>query len=398
MLNAGSSGFTNKKILGIIAEYNPFHFGHEYQLQALRKKVDADIVIVLMSGNVVQRGEYAVVDKWARADAALSSVADLVIEAPIFASLQSADYFAAHNVRLLHALGVDVLGFGTESADEQELLAYVSWHKNNIEAINKEVKHNLSKGFSYPASYQLALDKLKPPVSFDTTSPNHLLGIQYVAYNETLDSKMDIVTMPRIENWNGIEVLSGSQIRQSLDKSKEMDSVPKVMARKLIQNPHMNWQKAYPYLKFRLAQHTPESLKEIWGIKEGIENLILRVYKDSKSYDELISSLVSKRWSKASIQRILMAIVLDFNKTTWEQMGQLFENTPSVQLLGFTNEGREYLNQIKHSSSINIISNMNQSTADYFKGNLRADSILEIIQAGKLTEQNFPKYPIVKRK
>lgn len=64
MLNAGSSGFTNKKILGIIAEYNPFHFGHEYQLQALRKKVDADIVIVLMSGNVVQRGEYAVVDKW----------------------------------------------------------------------------------------------------------------------------------------------------------------------------------------------------------------------------------------------------------------------------------------------------------------------------------------------
>lgn len=331
MLNAGSSGFTNKKILGIIAEYNPFHFGHEYQLQALRKKVDADIVIVLMSGNVVQRGEYAVVDKWARADAALSSGADLVIEAPIFASLQSADYFAAHNVRLLHALGVDVLGFGTESADEQELLAYVSWHKNNIEAINKEVKHNLSKGFSYPASYQLALDKLKPPVSFDTTSPNHLLGIQYVAYNETLDSKMDIVTMPRIENWNGIEVLSGSQIRQSLDKSKEMDSVPEVMARKLIQNPHMNWQKAYPYLKFRLAQHTPESLKEIWGIKEGIENLILRVYKDSKSYDELISSLVSKRWSKASIQRILMAIVLDFNKTTWEQMGQLFENTPSVQ-------------------------------------------------------------------
>lgn len=398
MLNAGSSEYTNKKVLGIITEYNPFHFGHEYQLHALREKVQADVIIVLMSGNVVQRGEYAIASKWARAEAALSSGADLVLEAPLVASLQSADYFAAHNVRILHELGVDVLGFGTETANESDLLTYAHWHANQIEAIDMSVKQYLAEGFSYPASYQKALDDLNPPVNFDTTSPNHLLGIQYVAYNETLEQKLDFVTLPRVENWKGVDVLSGSQIRQALEQEFDHSVVPQVMADQLEQSSLMNWNHAFPFLKFRLAQHTPDTLQEIWGVREGIENLILRVYKASKSYDELISNLVSKRWSKASIQRILMAVLLDITVNVWQQMMADFRKEPTVQLLGFTDAGRSYLNQIKNQTSVNIISNINQSTADQFRGNLRADGILEIIQAGTLTEQNFTKYPIVKRK
>ncbi|MBG9988627.1 nucleotidyltransferase family protein [Aerococcaceae bacterium DSM 111176] len=398
MLNVGSSEFTSKKVLGIITEYNPFHFGHEYQLHALREKAQADVIIVLMSGNVVQRGEYAITSKWARAEAALSSGADLVLEAPLVASLQSADYFAAHNVRILHELDVNILGFGTETANESDLLNYVHWHNEQREAIDNAVKRHLAEGFSYPASYQKALDSLNPPGNFDTTSPNHLLGIQYVAYNETLDQKLDIVTLPRAKNWKDVEILSGSQIRQALELEFDKSVVPEVMASQLEPSTLMNWNHAFPFLKFRLAQHTPDTLQKIWGVREGIENLILRVYKASKSYDELISNLVSKRWSKASIQRILMAVLLDFQSDNWQQMMSEFRDEPTVQILGFTDAGRSYLNHIKNQTSVNIISNINQSTADRFQGNLRADAILEIIQAGKLTEQNFTKYPIVKIK
>lgn len=397
MLNVGSSELKNKRILGIIAEYNPFHFGHAYQLQTLREKVAADVVVVLMSGNVVQRGEFAIIDKWARAEAAMELGADLVLESPIFASLQSADYFASHHVQILSDLKVDVFGFGTESADEASILEYLQWHQNNLEAINQEIQGHLAMGLSYPASYQGAIDALAPTLNFDTTSPNHLLGIQYVAYNQTLETPMDFVTLPRIYQWQGNDVHSGSDIRKCIDTNgNDTHLVPEAMARQLKNATLMNWSKAYPYLRYRLAQHTPQSLNQIRGVREGLEFLILRAAKETKDYNGLISRLVSKRWSKASIQRILMAILLDFTTDVWQQLQTNYNQQRSVQVLGFNQAGREHLNEIKHKTSLNMISNMNQKTALLFQGNLRADEILEVIQAGRIAEQNFTKFPIVK--
>ena len=149
------------KVVGIITEYNPFHHGHHYQIQAARQATQADIIVVLMSGNVVQRGEFAILDKWQRAQLAMHYGADLVLELPLLASLQSADYFAKTGVELLAAVGCDTLVFGTETATQTDLDIYVTWLGKNDAALQKQLQNYLPQGFSYAAAMQLAMKAIR---------------------------------------------------------------------------------------------------------------------------------------------------------------------------------------------------------------------------------------------
>lgn len=275
MRKDGFSELKNKPIvLGIIAEYNPFHYGHAYQLQALREITRAQTVIVLMSGNVVQRGEFALVDKWKRAEAALKSGADLVLEAPIVASLQGADFFAKYNVQLIKQCVVTTLGFGTETASTEELKEFLDWQNIHKNAIDRYIKEALQEGLSYAASYHFAIHQLENVPTFDISSPNHMLAVQYIKANKESLNQMDIVALPRLNSQDGQIIHSGSEIRQKLKKEeKPQELVPQSMAQLLEESYLMDWDHAYPFLRYRLAQHQPESLRHIWGMREGIEHL-----------------------------------------------------------------------------------------------------------------------------
>lgn len=367
-------------IVGIIAEYNPFHHGHAYQLQQIKAQLDVECVIVLMSGNVVQRGEFAIVDKWTRSQVALASGADVVVESPLFVSVQSADYFAKYSVALLAELGCDTLVFGTETATIEALNQYVDWLECHETTLQQDIQVALSQGVGYPKAYAMALAKHHSPATFDTSSPNHLLAIQYMRANRQLKKPMDVHTICRIQG-----VLSGSQVRHKwYANALTMDELPTAMYEKLRQTPTVQWQDYWQLLKYQLSVSTPSSLRHIVGVSEGIEHRLIRVATQSSSFDECVSQLVSKRWTKARVQRLLMMVLLQVRQDEWAMPNVL-------RLLALSSQGCQFVRQYQGERL--LVANFKREDYKEYAMTLRADNVYQ--QAfSSISEQNQARIPI----
>lgn len=400
------------KVVGIITEYNPFHHGHHFQLQAAKQETNADVLVVLMSGNVVQRGEFSILDKWQRSQLAIRYGADLVLELPLLASLQSADYFAKMGVELLAKVGCDTLVFGTETATQQQLQAHVDWLEANESSLQHTIQTILKQGFSYAAAMQMAIDQLRNLENnefnqndFSPMSPNHLLGIQYLKANKALDHPMDSLTLTRIQSVDEVgkaicfdtkpsEIKSGSQIRQLWRQGAlTSESVPSGTFEQLNSGQSVEWEDYWLLLKYRLTSHRPESLRNIFGIKEGLEYLLLKNLIRATDFKSYRQSLISKRWTMASVQRILMAILLDIQKQEWEIYRNDFSDSPLLRILGYNQFGRLLLKDLKKKPDIELFSNYTQKYKSRYDLMLRADQILAINPRVTISEQNFSRYP-----
>lgn len=402
------------KVVGIITEYNPFHHGHHYQIQAARQATQADIIVVLMSGNVVQRGEFAILDKWQRAQLAMHYGADLVLELPLLASLQSADYFAKTGVELLAAVGCDTLVFGTETATQADLDVYVTWLGKNDAALQKQLQNYLPQGFSYAAAMQLAIDDLRSndegdtlkELSFNPTSPNHLLGIQYVKANQSLEKAMEIVTIPRLTSEDEltstiefdsqqVNIKSGSQIRQLWWQNQlSEENVPLATYEALNSQASVQWADYWPLLKYRLTCHRPESLRLIFGVKEGFEHLLLQKIDQATDFTAFRQSLISKRWTQSSVQRVLLAVLLDIHTEEWETYRHSIEEHPLVRVLAYRTSGRNLLKLLKQNPALEMFSNYTQKHQKRYEMVLRADRVFALNPRVELVEQNYSAYPI----
>lgn len=401
------------KVVGIITEYNPFHHGHHYQLQKAKHMTQADVLVVLMSGNVVQRGEFAVLDKWQRAQLAIQYGADLVLELPLLASLQSADYFAKTGVELLASIGCETIVFGTESAMVDELEAHVHWLQANDTALQLAIQPYLKEGYSYAAAMQLAIDELKlqekaleQELSFNPTSPNHMLAIQYIKANQSLNEPMSILAIPRLATAQTAEVeiqfdsqkaqiQSGSQIRQLWqDKQLTPDALPKGTYEALYKSDTVHWEDYWTLLKYQLTCHRPETLRRVFGVKEGLEHLLLKAVDGAESFLAYRQALISKRWTQASIQRVLLAILLNIQVEEWETYRTKIEAQPLLRILAYKPSGRELLKQAKKTSQVELFSNYVKKYQERYDLVLRADRILAINSRVNVTEQNYSRYPI----
>ena len=237
------------KTIGIVAEYNPFHNGHLYQLQASRQQAGAECAVVVMSGNYTQRGEPAIVDKWARAEMALHSGADLVIELPVAYAMGSAEYFAYGAVKLLDSLGaIDMICFGSEAGSIDNLSAAARILADEPENYRSYLKEFLSEGISFPAARQKAISLYaksiygKDHLSSLLKSPNNILGIEYLKALLRLKSNIIPMTIERIgSNYNSAELSgnmsSATSIRKILndngwDNARELlaNTIPKCSA------------------------------------------------------------------------------------------------------------------------------------------------------------------------
>lgn len=402
------------KVVGIITEYNPFHHGHHYQLQAAKQATQADVLVVIMSGNVVQRGEFAVLDKWQRGELAVRYGADLVLELPLLASLQSADYFARMGVELLASIGCETLVFGTESATTDALEAHVTWLNDNETHLQPVIQSYLAQGFSYAAAMQMALDELSRQQAtealdnwdFDPSSPNHLLGIQYIKANRQLTKPMEIVTIPRLHSLTpseaGIQLdsqvdtlYSGSQIRQLWQRNELKPTfLPQGSYEELLAGRSVNWEDYWPLLKYQLTCHRPETLSQIFGVKEGLEHLLLKQLDKANSLAQYRQALLSKRWTQASIQRILLAILLNIQADEWETYRANFEKQPLLRILAYQSTGQQFLKQVKLDKQVELFSNYKQSYQNRYQLVLRADQILALNPRVTIPEQNYSRYPI----
>ena len=355
------------KIAAIICEYNPFHNGHEYHIMQTKNITGADLLIALMSGNYVQRGTPAIMDKKIRANAALLCGADLVIELPLFCACGSAPDFAFGAVSLLHSLGVvDYLSFGSECQDINKLEAIASFLIKYEDKIESGTKELMSLGHSYPKAKELYLSAHIEDSSLIEIlkEPNNILAIEYLKALIRLDSCITPVCIGRNTSSHHDTNLtpcisSATSIRSALEKgniNSMFSRVPSTVHN--LYNDH--YLKDFPVTSndFSMLLHSAliscQDLSQISGISKDFNDRILKVIRFDQSFEQLINSCKSKNITWSKISRNLLHIILGITK---EQVlvAQKYNFAPYYQILGFKRSSSFLISDIKNSTTLPMV-------------------------------------------
>jgi len=337
------------KAIGIIAEYNPFHNGHLYQIKKVKEKYPEYAIIAVMSGNFTERGEVAIMDKWKRTEIALKHGIDLVIELPYPFATQSADFFSEGAITLLENLKVEKVIFGSESNHIENLEIIAKTQLEN-EDFDKLVKIYSKLGKNYPTALSCALEDL---IGKKIDTPNDLLGVSYIKTILKNNYQIKAETIQRTNDYHEKElqetISSATSIREAL---KNNNSVKNQVPEDTLDYYHtLHYQKDYfDLLKYKIL--TDEDLSRYQTVEEGIEGLLKKEINHSNSYEELIKNIKSKRYTYNKISRMLLHILCNFTKEKAKQ----FQNITYIRILGLNDKGRAYLNQVKKDTSLPIIS------------------------------------------
>jgi predicted nucleotidyltransferase len=360
------------KAVGVIVEYNPFHNGHAYHLQAAKQKAQADLAIAVMSGNFLQRGEPALVSKWFRTKMALQNGVDIVLELPYQFATQKAETFSNGAVSILDAIGCHSLCFGSESGDISSFLQTVDYLDKHKEHFDKSVKMNIKSGVSYPKALSLSFQSLSSPENvLSLDKPNNILGFHYVKSIIQQKSSIIPLTVKRKnanyhdEHFATETIASATSIRKALFANKEEkvsieQYVPAVTSTLLkeylaVYGHFHEWENYWDYLRFRLLQMSPEELREIYEVEEGIEHRLLSAVLDSTNFNEFMQKIKTKRYTWTRLQRICVHILTNTKKDDIKNMP---ETASYLRLLGMTKKGKEYLNQYKSHFALPLVSKL----------------------------------------
>ena len=379
-----------QRIIGIITEYNPFHNGHLYQIQQVKKQFPDAPLVIAMSGNFLQRGEPAIIDKWHRAAECLSNGADLVMELPLMAAVQPADRFAYYGVWTLAQMGVTDLFFGAEHAtfdfmhDAQKAM---------------EITGNFNKYHeSFAKTYQQVITE---KVGHQVDQPNDLLGLAYAKANLKLKAGISLHPIQRKNaNYHDIElndagtIASASAIREALHhQNQDFEKfVPHQTAQDLKAQSLVSWDDFWIHLKMELLTHSPQELEKIYGMAEGIQYRMIAMVQRSEfagDFDSWIKAVKSKRFTYTRLSRLATMTLLHI---TWDDVAS-FEAQPYLRVLGFSKKGQAVLHAAKKNCDHPIITNVSQ---DEKKGILRIDYRAgKVYQAVCGNEQDLKHAPIM---
>lgn len=360
------------KAVGIIAEYNPFHNGHAYHLQEAKRVTGADVAVVVMSGNFVQRGEPAILDKWERTKLALHNGADLMVELPVFDAVQPGHLFAQGAVQILAALGVHDLVFGSELPD----VDFMDFAKKAA-AIESEGQFT-DRTQTFASAYAAQLEE---KTGFKLEDPNDILAFSYAKAVLASDVEMDLHPIARKQAAyhdqlidEAQDIASASSIRLALHKGK-WEKVEKVVPadtlKALKEKPtSLGFEKPFfDLLRYRLLTDTVGQLGQVYQMAEGLEYRLVGVAtakEAPQSYQSFIRAVKSKRYTFARMQRTMLYTLLNIKV---DQMQAAMADS-YIRLLGFTDEGQAYLSEVKRRARLPIISRVDQGLA---KANLRLD-------------------------
>lgn len=351
----------------IIAEFNPFHNGHKYLFEQAKKITNADYLIVVMSGNFVQRGEPAIMDKYLRSEIALQAGADLVLELPVCYATASAEYFAYGGVKLLNSLGfVDYLCFGSESGDLTDIQKAASLLVNEPTDFKNALTEAIKAGNSYPSARKLALATYFSDTSF-LDSPNNILALEYCKALLTLNSTIKPITVKRAGSGYHEEALSTNEsfvsatalrgVLTKEDSSALSDYMPAYGA-SLLQT---HFQKRYPItlsdfdsmMQYKLMME--DDFTKYLDVTPDLHDKICKQrsqYKDAKSFNNLLKS---KDLTYTRVSRMLCHILLDIKKKDFEAIKEL--NTPPyAYMLALNSKANELTSIIKSNSKLTLIS------------------------------------------
>lgn len=352
-------------LLGIIAEYNPFHNGHAYQLAQAKKRSQCDAAVVIMSGHFTQRGEPALFNKWQRAEMALQGGADLILELPVAYSVRSAYYFALGGVLSLAAAGVQTLAFGSECADLASLSAIAELLAAEPISYRQLLTQFLEQGLSYPQAQQSALNALLPKTGHLFAQPNNLLAIHYLQIIRQYHLSMKPLAIMRQRALHGEQLApenslfaSGTAIRHLLLEQNDAwrsyvpSSTETLISRALLQGYHpVTLEHFSQPLLTLLRRDTAQSLTCYPEIREGLEHLLWREAQNASNLSALCHAVKSKRYTYTRLQRLLCALLLNL---TTESL-QCAAIPAYLRVLGFNATGRRVLKQLKSTAALPVI-------------------------------------------
>lgn len=373
-----------KSSVGIVVEYNPFHNGHKYH--CLRAKEHGDIVIAVMSGDYVQRGEPAFIDRWSRAELALKNGIDIVVELPVFYSTQSAEIFARGAVGILNLLNVERIVFGSETGDSEKLIKRGELEEQ--EEFKTELKKQLKEGYSYPTAYSNTLTTLNIK---DELESNDILGVEYIKALKFWKSKIEAVAVKREKSGYYSEdirdgIASATGIRKKIQSGEEIkDVVPRdtyeVLKESLERNRFAKLQSFYPLIRHRILLEK-KNLHKIQDIEQGYENRLYEAAVSCKDFEGFFEKIKSKRYTQGRVQRVLIHILLGIEK---KQTERVKEKIPYIRVLGFTKDGQNYLKKLKNeeikilTSLKNIQKSLDKEALDLLEQNEIASKIYAMI-------------------
>ncbi|EOO32189.1 hypothetical protein IIU_04227 [Bacillus cereus VD133] len=340
-------------------------------MQQTKKLTQSDIIIAVMSGPFLQRGEPALISKWYRTKMALANGVDLVVELPYVFATQKAETFANGAISILNALRVSEICFGSEDGQIENFYNTISVQKNEEETFNYLVKQFMDAGNSYAKATSDAFSHiLTSEKNIDMSQPNNILGFQYMKAILSQNSSIQAQTIKRFashyhdETFNDQHIASATSIRKQLfSEEGSFTTIEPFLPQattSLLANYKQNygilhnWEQYFSFFKYRLMTMSPGDLRHIYEIEEGLEHRILSKIQNSSSFYSFMEALKTKRYTWTRLQRACTHIL---TSTTKEEIrsANIEQHAPYIRLLGMSQKGQTYLSKNKKKIELPIL-------------------------------------------
>ena len=376
-------------VLGIIAEYNPFHNGHLHHLNESKKITNSDCTVAVMSGNFTQRGEVSIVDKWEKAKMAISNGVDLVIELPTLYAISSAENFASGAIKILNSLNVvDFISFGSESNDItllDDIANVLAFEPTQYKTL---LSHELARGESFPKARENAvmmyLNNVRRFANV-LSSPNNILGIEYLKALKRQKSNIKPITVKREgSKYNDTTIprssrfASATAIRNLCQSTEDITPIQRFVPEATFDILEENIKKGN-FVKnistfdkeiiYSLRKMSTSEIANLPDVSEGLEFALKSAANQCNSIVELLSIINTKRYTKTRLQRILLYAMLGITK---KDMATSIATSPYIRVLGFNDKGQELLSQIsKMNKKLEIVTSVKKFMDKKLNSNLK---------------------------
>lgn len=324
------------EIIGLIAEYNPFHNGHLYHINKIKELYPDSLLILVLNGYFLERGETSIISKENKTKLALKNGIDIVVELPVLYGSQSADTFSEISIKILNELNVTKIVFGSECNDINKLTSIAQKQLKN----DLNVKEFLKQGLNYPTSLNKALNS-------DVNTPNDILGITYIKTILKNNYNIEPISIQRTNDYHDIKsnelIISASNIREKVKNKINIEKyVPET---KYINN--INEELLFTILKYKIT--TEDHLSKYLTVDEGIENKLIKEINNCQNIEEVIKKIKSKRYTYNRLRRMLIHILIGIKKE------DALIPLKYIRLLGFNKLGQTYINKIKKQTNLPIL-------------------------------------------
>ena len=335
-------------VIGIICEYNPFHNGHIYHINKIKELYPDSLIVLVMSGNVTERGDLSIINKWNKTKIALNHNIDLVVELPFPFASQSADLFCYGSMKILNYLKVDKIVFGSENNDVEKLTNLAKTQLNNKQ-YEDSIKAYLKEGYNYPSALSKSLTDI---TNINIKEPNDILGIGYIREIIKNNYNINPITIKRTNNYNSNKldniISSATSIREGIKNNIDISKYVPKDTLKYLDNP-IYLDNYFNYLKYKIITEI-DNLEKYQSVDNNIIPRIRKYIYDSNNIDEFIKNIKTKNYTYNRIKRMLVHILMNFTK---EEANNIDINY--IRVLGFNTNGKNHLNRIKKEINIPIL-------------------------------------------